>query len=344
MASKHNLTRRECLRYLGALGLGATASGLFLQPGFASSNSQLQQASRVLPLMGTMVRVTIYDPSRDKALQVQEEALQEMQRLIPIFNRFDSQGHLARLNRHKSLQDVPPELDLVLSQAIRLHQASSKSFDITVLPWLEEYEQRVEQTGYPPDPQRARELREALGMDKLQLGPGRVRLLHPEAKLTLDGIAKGYIVDRAAKLIQEQGISHALIDAGGDLRVIGGKDQASPWMIGVQDPRGKQDYAQKLALRDMAVATSGDYQRFFSPGFRHHHLLHPGQDSSPGQTASCTVAAPSAMLADSLSTALFVLPIDKGLELARRFPQAQAHIIQKGGRRFSSQGWSRLLA
>ncbi|MFO8032754.1 MAG: FAD:protein FMN transferase [Desulfohalobiaceae bacterium] len=344
MASKHSLNRRECLRYLGAMGLGAAAPGLFFQPGFAGSKSQLQKTSRTLPLMGTMVSLTIYDPSRDKALQAQEKALQEMQRLIPIFNRFDPQGHLGWLNQHKLLKDVPPELDLVLHQAFRLHQASRNSFDITVLPWLEEYAQSADKSGYPPDPKRTKELQKALGMDKLLLQPGRVSLLHPESKLTLDGIAKGYIVDKAAQLIQEQGISHALIEAGGDIRVVGGKDQASPWLIGIQDPKGKKDYVQRLALRDMAVATSGDYQRFFSPGRRHHHLLLPGQDSSPARTASCTVTAASAMLADSLSTALFVLPAHQGLELIQGFPQAQAHIIQKGGRSFSSRGWSRLRA
>ncbi|MFP4391750.1 MAG: FAD:protein FMN transferase [Desulfohalobiaceae bacterium] len=344
MASKHSLTRRECLRYLSAMGLGAAAPGLFFQPGFASPKSTLQQTSRTLPLMGTMVSLTIYDSSRDKALQAQEKALQEIQRLVPIFNRFDPQGPLGWLNKHKILKDVPPELNLVLKQAFKLHQASQNSFDITVLPWLEEYAQHTDKTGHSPDPARNRELQQALGMDKILLKAGTISLLHPRSKLTLDGIAKGYIVDKAAQLIQEQGIQHALINAGGDIRVVGGKDQASPWLIGIQDPRGKKEYVQRLALRDMAVATSGDYQRFFSPGYRHHHLLHPGQDASPARTASCTVTAPSAMLADSLSTALFVLPAGQGLELIQGFPKAQAHIIQKGGRSFSSRGWSRLRA
>lgn len=339
MGSKQGIPRRQCMQYLGLLGLGAATSGMFFKPVLAQTSAELHRASSTLPLMGTLVSIILYDNSRQKAVQVLEEALLEMQNLIPIFSRFDPQGHLGWLNQHKILKEVPPELDLVLQQAFALHQASAHNFDVSVLPFLQAYQKSAAKSGRSPDPARIKELHKALGMDKIELKSGKIKLLHPEAGITLDGIAKGYIVDRAARLIQNRGISHALIDAGGDLRVIGGKDQDSPWRIGITDPKGRKQYVQTIALRDMAVATSGHYQNFFDPGRRHHHLLQPGQNASPANTASCTVVAPSAMLADGLSTALFVLPVQQGLDLIQKYQPAQAHIIHKGGRSFSSPGW-----
>ena len=138
-------------------------------------------------------------------------------------------------------------------------------------------------------------------------------------KITLGGIAQGYAVDRAARLLIDGGLSDFIVQAGGDMYVSGAKD-AAPWVVGIRDPRGPRDDSFAIApVRDRSFSTSGDYERgFVKDGVRYHHILDPRTGQPARRTRSVTVMANDAFTADAWSKVFFILGPAEGLPLAAK--------------------------
>ena len=120
-----------------------------------------------------------------------------------------------------------------------------------------------------------------VGAELVHLDDRSLRLGREGMALTLDGIAKGYVVDRMVEVLAAHGVRHALVDAGGDIRALGGRADRRPWRVGVQDPRRPEALVEMIALADAAVATSGDYVRFHDVERQYHHTVVPSTGRSP---------------------------------------------------------------
>ena len=342
MTIHRTMTRRSTLKLLGAFGLGAAAPEFFLNVQTSGARTSLHTVSKTLPLMKTLVTMTVCDPSRSLAEDALGKAFEHVQALIPVFNRFDAGSHLSRLNRSGILREVPSELFQVLETSKYLYYQSQKSFDVTILPLLEAHRHSVLQTGRPPELPAIKAILQSVGFERMELHPRTVRFTRPGMRITLDGIAKGYLVDRAAEMLRRQGVHSGLINAGGDIRAIGDKAGA-PWQIGLQDPLARKQQAATFQLTDMAVATSGNYQNYYDPPARHHHIVSKELGDSPQRVLSVTVLAPSAMLADGLSTMLFLNTPETSLRQVASLPETEALIISQGGRTYQSSGLQRFL-
>ncbi len=336
MLKKTTLPRRQCLKILGAFGIGSLVPSLYLEPAYG--HKDLQKSAKTMPMMGTMVTITIFDSSKEKASEMINRAFEKMAEFIPVFDRYNRQSHINWLNNYGLLKDVPPSLSNVLQNCRVLYHKSQNSFDVSVLPLLELYQRTFEKTGHSPSYAQIQNKKELVGFDRVNISSRKVSFQRSGMKISLDGIAKGFIVDMAADFLKSHGIDYALINAGGDIRAVQGKGR-SPWIIGLEDPSGRKKCIQKITLKDMAVATSGNYENYFDPLGRHHHIIETGQGLSPKRTVSATAIAPSAMLADGLSTTAFVLSPEKSVQLANLFPKTETLIILHGGRRYSSSGW-----
>lgn len=331
--------RRSCLKLMGILGFGVAAPALIVKPTEGKLPGNLHEVSRTRPLMGTFVNITIVDPSRDKADEVQEEAFTRMGELVRLFDRHATDTPVSWLNAKGSLNDISPEIAAVLYQSAYFNYISKGVFDITVLPLLDLYEETFAKTGTPPALQQVKEKMALIDANKVKMDKQEIRFLQEGMQITLDGIAKGYIVDQAANLIKRYGIKYALINAGGDIRAIGGNGPEKAWKIGVRDPWGKRNYIEVLELSNGAVATSGNYEAYFDKEKLHHHIIDTATGESPRQTVSATVVAPTVMEADALSTAMFILPSHESLDLAHSLVDIETMIIARGGRTFRSRGW-----
>lgn len=146
--------------------------------------------------------------------------------------------------------------------------------------------------------------------------------------IDLGGIAKGYAVDLGIEHLKSAGVRHARLSAGGDLRLLGDK-RGRPWLVGVRDPRSENRNVVVLPLADLAISTSGDYERFFidDHGERVHHILSPGTGRSVRGVQSVTIIGSDALTTDGLSTAVFVLGPEKGLKMIEKLPEIDAIII-----------------
>jgi len=158
--------------------------------------------------------------------------------------------------------------------------------------------------------------------------------------VTLNGIAQGYAADRALAALRAHGVEHALVDTG-EIGTLGRKSGREPWTVGIQHPRRLDAYVQLAKLDGGFLATSGDYETTFTPDYVHHHIFDPKTGRSPETLCSVTVLARTGTEADGLATALFVLGVERGFKLLRRFAGAEAMAVRKDGAVLATRGFPR---
>ena len=289
--------------------------------------------------MTTLVAVAVEDRSATRAEEALGRAFDEMERLVSLLSRFEESSAVGVLNRDGRLADPPPDLRSLVGLGLEVHRLSGGAFDPTVAPLVDLYEVHFAAHGGPPDAADLREVEALVGAGHVRLDDRSLRLEREGMALTLDGIAKGYVADRMVAVLAAHGVRHALVNAGGDIRALGGRADGRPWRVGVQDPRRPEALVETIELADAAVATSGDYVRFHDVERRHHHTVVPSTGRSPDAVASVSVAAATAAEADALATAVFALGPDAGRALLASYPRTAALVLTRDGRRLASPGW-----
>ncbi|MCG3209041.1 MAG: FAD:protein FMN transferase [Anaerolineae bacterium] len=309
------VSRRDFLKITAAAG-GLLAAGGVLGWKTATRAATVH-ATR--SLMGTVINLTLVAASESHGRAAIEATFAEMQRLIACFDHRQPASLITQLNRQGRLTGAPPELIELLTQARRYSELSGGAFDVTVKPLLDAWRagQAVSSAAVA-----------AVGFRHLRLAGDQIYFERPGMAITLDGIAKGRVIDAATAVLQARGFANILVEAGGDLVGRGQRPDGRPWRVGVANPRDAGVLAV-LPVLGQAVATSGDYINYFSQDFARHHIIDPRTGQSPAELASVSVLAPSATAADALSTAIMVLGRVKGLALAAQLPGVEALVITK---------------
>lgn len=237
---------------------------------------------------------------------------------------------LYQLNAHagQSPFTVGPHLLLLADMA---HKQTFSEFDISLAPLIDVWRKHSADKTVPDNLEIAASLALS-GKDKFSIEPEKQTIaLAPDASLDLGAIAKGYAVDvAAAVLAEDKNVSFALVNAGGNIKTVGNKAEGKPWRIALQDPRRSDAYLGIINLKaGEAVATSGDYQRYYEVnGIRYHHILDPHTGMPSRNAISVTIVAASAFMTDYYSTLLFVLPHEKVLEVLGAHPEIAAIIVK----------------
>lgn len=340
--SLSKVTRRDFLRTCGVMGFGLAA--VVSLPAGAAANICLGRAgiavTRTLPLMGTFVTITAVHESVDLGEEAVGKAFQEMERLMRVFDRHRGDSAVSVLNCDGRLSGSPPELGEVLERAKSIHELSGGAFDPTVAPLLDVLRGRADE-GLSLDiaPGEIADLLALVDATKVGVQDDRITLLRQGMALTFDGIAKGYIVDRASSVLSASGVYDHLVNAGGDIRVSGKKRPGQQWTVAVEDPDKGGRYPDVISLRNGAIATSGSYEASFDRRRFHHHVVTPGTGRSPQSVVSVSILAPTAMEADALATAVMVMEPRAGLALVDSLPGREGFIITAAGAQMSSRHW-----
>jgi len=172
---------------------------------------------------------------------------------------------------------------------------------------------------------------DAVDYHHLKLEDHSVRFSRPGMRIDLGGIAKGHAVDQGIEILKSCGIQHAIVTAGGDSRILGDR-RGREWMMGIRHPRQKDQLALSIPLSDVAISTSGDYERFFlTDNGRIHHIINPDTGKSAKRSWSASVIGPDATTTDALSTTVFILGAEKGLDLINSLQDIDAIIIDSNG-------------
>jgi len=321
------ITRRQFLKIIAA---SATA-GVMLKGGW-DAWGQVEKVSESRLLMGTLVNLTILAAPAGDARAAVLACLNRMAELEQIFSRFQPESQLSQLNQVGFLENASPEMLQVLALSHQVSLWSNGAFDITIKPLVDLYFANHTRMGALPSSQEVDEARQLVDYRRIQVNSKQVTLSQPGMSLTMDGIAKGYIVDAGVAKLRELGFTNVLVEAGGDL-VTCGEEQPGKhgWQVGIQSPRSSRPgIIERLSTSGQAIATSGDYQQTFTPDFTHHHIIDPRTGYSGSEIASATVTAPTAALADALATSAMVMSVTEGKNLIEKLPGCEALLITKG--------------
>jgi len=308
------------------------------------------------PVMGTFVEITVMPgavagPDLDSAL---DAAFREIRRIDGLMSAYAADSEVSRINRLAPAESVRVSEDTfqVIARAIEICRVTQGAFDITVGPMLALWgfgsgggdEHRV------PSVAEIEDARSRTGIDHIVLDDTGRSVAFDVGGMSIDlsGIAKGYAVDRAVAVLREAGVTHALVNAGGDMAVIGGKSVRKPWIVGVQRPvRRTSDRAAQiigtLELVGGAVATSGIYEQQFTVGDRvYSHIIDPRSGIPRERVPGITVIADDCTTADALATGLLVLGPEEGLGVVESLAGVDALFIsERAGALTATQssGW-----
>ncbi|HEY7886505.1 MAG TPA: FAD:protein FMN transferase [Cellvibrionaceae bacterium] len=290
-------------------------------------------------IMGTRISVTLWHAQPEKAEQLISNVMAEMRRIDHTYSPYKEASDLSVLNRKAAAGEtvtVSEEMAALLDKSLYYGHLSEGAFDITYASLARFYDYRE---GTTPTEAQQQELLPAIDYRHVQLQDTQVRYQHPAVYIDLGGIAKGYAVDRAIDVLQKAGVQHASVSAGGDSRLLGDR-RGRPWVVGIKQPRGGEGVAISLPLENIALSTSGDYERYFinEAGDWVHHIINPRTGKSAGDIASVSVLGPNTFDTDALSTTVFVLGVEKGLGLINQLPGFDAIIITRAGKVHYSEG------
>jgi FAD:protein FMN transferase len=327
-ASTTFLTRRQFLQITAVTG-GLLAAGYGLGKQAHHAKTAVWRESRYL--MGTFINLTLVSASEAHSRAAVQATFAEMARLVALFDHRQPDSPLARLNRDGTLPAAPPELVETISLALRYGDLSGGAFDISMKPLLDQARQAT-------DPSRLD--RSLVDYRQIVVNGRSITLTQAGMAVTLDGIAKGRVVDGAVAHLGAAGFANVLVEAGGDLVGNGRRADGRPWQVGITHPRQPETAVFQLAITDQSVASSGDYQHTFTNDFRHHHIIDPHRGQSPTELASVTVTAPTTTDADALSTALMVMGTADGLALIERLPHVEALLVTKTLDIYQSSGFN----
>lgn len=296
----------------------------------AQGQGQLQRYEYRQTQMGMAVRVVLYAPHDTVARRAGRAAFRRMEDLEDVLSSYRSSSELNRVSRRADETPVPVSRPLfaVLRRAQRLARRSDGAFDITAGPYLDLWA-TARKSGTLPDSSALRRAAARVGWEKMQVNEKSrtVRLASDSMQLNAGGIAKGYILDRALDTLAAEGMSRALIEAGGDLVMSGSPPEQSGWEVRLP-AAGPEDGARTLRLDHAAVSTSGDTQQFVEiNGTRYSHVVDPRTGLGLTHHTLVTVVAEEGMTADGLATTLGVLKPKAGRALlSEHYPSVRAYL------------------
>ncbi|MDD2212113.1 MAG: FAD:protein FMN transferase [Clostridia bacterium] len=302
------------------------------------AQSQERELMREEFLMDTLVSISTYGTDTDFLQEATQKAFLEIRRIADLTNRFPlpsitaaALSDVIRINEMAGIKPVVVDEDVfkMLQLAQEYNRLTEGAFDVTIGPVMDLWGFGREKQKVPT----ASELQKALALvdsRKLILDQKAHSAFLNKKGMALDlgAVAKGYAVEKAAQVLEKEGVEKALINAGGNIRVLGKKEKWKPWKIGIQDPRTPSALMGILSLEDEAVVTSGDYNRTIQiAGKTYHHLLSSQTGYPVGYNISVTVVTRDAAQADLLSTALFLLEPQQALEFAAKLNKVEVVLV-----------------
>lgn len=290
-------------------------------------------------IMGTAIRVELWCDDAEAGEDAIDAVMAEMHRIDHAMSPHKVDSELSRINRDAAAGPVrlSAEMYRLVEHAIAFSTMSGGAFDISYAGAGQLYDYRM---GIRPSDAALAKACGSVGWRGLQLDPASrsLRFARPGMRIDLGGFAKGHAVDTSTALLAQRGVRHAMVSAGGDSRVIGDR-RGRPWSVAIRDPRRAGSVVAVLPLEDVAISTSGDYERYFErDGLRYHHILDPRTGRSPDRVHSVTVLGADGLTTEALSKTVFVLGVERGLALVETLTDVDAVVVDADGRLHCSSG------
>ena len=303
----------------------------------------LERVEETQQYMGTYVSIIVY-ADKNCGNEIIESAYKKIEELERIASNYDENSEVCRLNQQGYLDEASDELLEMIDLSIEYYKITDGSFDITIEPLLKLWSEGLWKESEEVQAEKISEALMLVGSDKINIENRKIEFELDGMSVTLGGIAKGYIIDKAMDVIQEAGVESALINAGGDIVSLGVKDDGEMWNISLENPDNTDESIASFNFAGKAVATSGNYYRYFDPDKEVHHIIDPKTGFSAGECISVTVIAQTCTEADALATSVFVMGSQDGLKLVESLDNVEALIIDSERNIYKSSGLSKYLS
>ncbi len=279
---------------------------------FSQDSTQYYELNASKNLIGTVVDVKVYAPDIAKGKVTLYYAFREIERIDSLLAWQIPTSEISAINSAAGVSPVKISYETfsLLERSISYSTLSSGVFDITIGPLTQLW-------GFNGDSEPVEvplqhlidSCRQLVNFEKLKLNAKDTSafLLNKGMSIDLGGIGKGYAIDRASAILKKNGFNSFLFNAGGDILVSGMKNENQKWVIGIKHPREESKLFGSVELTDLAIATSGDYERYFEQnGVRYHHIIDPSSGFPATKSTSVSIVGESAEKADALATILFI--------------------------------------
>lgn len=304
-----------------------------------TSQPKIEPFEKTKFMMGTIITITVYDVNkpRDYVEQAIDAAFEAIARVNHLASVYNDSSEISLVNREAGNRYVEVDSNLfkIIQQSQRFAELSDGAFDITVSPLIKLWDYHNPNPRLPSQ----EDIQQALSFvnyKDILLENNRIKFKRPGMKIDLGGIAKGEAVDRAMSVLKKRGITDAMVNIGGNLSAMSSKLTEGKRKVWVRHPRQEGRYYGYFTMDNGSVATSGDYERFFIlDSVRYHHIIDPKTGYPATGCVSTTIRAQNAMLADVLSTTVFVLGIEKGMQLINQLEGVEGVIIFEENKRLT---------
>ncbi|WP_320170812.1 FAD:protein FMN transferase [Maridesulfovibrio sp.] len=312
--------RRLFVKAISATGFGAALAATPVSAAMRIADilrigGRSSEISRTRFIMGTDVTISAVHESAEEAAKGIQAAFDEMERLAALFDRRNTDSEISRLNRTGRLDNPSPEFVELIDHARSHYLRSNGVFDPTV---------PAEQVTQETQPDRSAHFSAAI-----RKNGNEMRLESKDVQINLDGIGRGYIVDRASEMLSSLGIENHLVNAGSDIRAKGERTPGQPWIVAITGPWKKEYFQAVITLKDAAVSTSGG-KTFVN-------------EKSAQPWASVSVTAPTSAEADALSTAAFLMDTRKAELFINGQKNCGGLMLAQDGKKTFSRSWQKLV-
>jgi thiamine biosynthesis lipoprotein len=305
----------------------------------APATARAEWIQREAPIMGTRCVVELWSADQAAGERAIEAVFEEFRRVDRVMSTYKPDSEISAVNAGaaKAPVVVSRELYDLVATSIEYSKLTRGAFDITYasVGYLYDYRAHVH-----PDEARIAAALPGISWRHIELLPKRtaIRFRRPGVRIDLGGIGKGYAVDRGIAVLRGLGIERAMVNAGGDTRIIGDRF-GRPWVVGIRHPDDANRVALRLPLTDVAISTSGDYERYFEEdGVRYHHILDPSTGRSASKVRSVTIIAATATRSDALTKSVFVMGAREGIDFIDALGDVDAVAIDPEGKVYYSRG------
>jgi thiamine biosynthesis lipoprotein len=290
-------------------------------------------------IMGTRCAVELWSDDKAKGEAAITSVFDDMKRIDRLMSTWKEDTEISKVNREGGTHPVKisRELFKLLQVSVEYSELTRGAFDITYasVGYLYDFKK-----GVHPDQKAIDQALPGINWRHMVLDEKKTTVFftRPGMRIDLGGIAKGYSVDRGIEILQKQGITRAMVNAGGDTRIIGDRF-GKPWVVGVRDPDHEGKVFLRLPLTDTAFSTSGDYERYFDEnGKRFHHIIDPKTGDSARKCRSVTIISGNATRTDALTKSVFIMGPEEGIAFIDTLPDVDAVAVAPDGRVIYSKG------
>lgn len=327
--------------------------------GCAGDKKLMEYEVKYLDCFDTITTVTVCMESEEKFRELEPDIhglLREYHRLFDIFNNYDGINNIKTINDNAGIKPVKADRKILdmLEFAVDACELTDGKVNVamgSVLSVWHDYRsaglQKPELAQVPDRSQLEQANRYTdIGGIKIARNASTVYLPDSYMKLDVGAVAKGYAVGKLCELLKERGVSSAIVSAGGNVQTMGTRADGTPWRVGIQNPdtSSKKVYLHALRLEDMALVTSGTYQRFYTvDGVRYHHIINPDTLMPWNEYQAVTILCKDSALADALSTAVFNMPLEQGQALIESLEDTEAIWVMPDGKEITSSGFGAYL-